>query len=119
MAPRWRAKSTVGARVDDEECAQQIPKSRACKEESTNRPRSWITLASMSDRLPARHPWRQLSARQTLAAMHRELGLIRHARNQRSRFLDKRLDVFGFERCVMSSHAGPDLRDPHRLGLLG
>jgi len=43
MAQRWRAKSNVGARVDDEECAQQIPKSHACKEESTNRPRSWIT----------------------------------------------------------------------------
>src|SRR5664279_3481827 len=60
-----------------------------------------------------------LSARQTLAAMHRELGLIRYARNQWSRFLDECLDVFGFERRVMSSHAGPDLGDPHRLGLLG
>src|SRR5674476_150569 len=51
--------------------------------------------------------------------MHRELGLIRYARNQWSRFLDECLDVFGFERRVMSSHAGPDLGDPHRLGLLG
>ena len=51
--------------------------------------------------------------------MHRELGLIGHARDQRSRFLDERLDVFGFERRVMSGHAGPDLEDPHRCGLVG
>src|SRR5450759_319720 len=78
-----------------------------------------VRSCPVMDRLPARHPWRQLSARQTLAAMHRELGLIRHAGNQRSRLLDERPDILGFERRVMSSHAGPDLGDPHRLGLLG
>lgn len=51
--------------------------------------------------------------------MHSELGLIRHARDQRSRFLDDRPDVLGFKRRVMRGHAGPHLVDPHRLGLVG
>jgi hypothetical protein len=43
--------SNVGARVDDEECAQQIPISHACKGRIDKPATFWITLASMSDRL--------------------------------------------------------------------
>jgi len=48
----------------------------------------------------------------------RQLGLIRHPRDQRSRPLDE-LDVLGFERRVMGGLIGPYLRDPHCLRLVG
>jgi hypothetical protein len=57
--------------------------------------------------------------RQPLATLHRELGLIRHPRDQRSRLLDERLDVFRFKRRVMGGRIGPDLADPHGLGFVG
>ena len=57
--------------------------------------------------------------RQALATLHRELGLIRHPRDQRSRLLDERLYVFRFKRRVMGGRIGPDLADPYGLGFVG
>jgi hypothetical protein len=45
----------------------------------------------------------RIFGRADVAALHRELGLIRHPRDQRSPLLDENLDVFGFERHVMGA----------------